>query len=483
MQRKRTVPAKRGYHTRQASGRSKAIGVALIVAALALLWFLLDTIIALGVGESRFYNVYVNGVPLKGYTKQQGYQWFEKLEADWQSRSFELYHGNDAWSFSPAMVGAQLNEEEAIERAWNFGHVGNIFARKSQIRSLAGEPQYFTSAISYDEALMEDFLRSVQQKTDKPAVDAVVALGDDGPWVKDKSSDGSKLDVDATLKILNNLMLTGAAGERMELPVEILKPAITTEDASESLNVIAEFTTGIVGSRESRKWNIKKALSSFNGVTVYPGMQMGFNEIVGERTQAHGFKKAPEFSEGTTTEDYGGGVCQASTTLYGALLQSGMTIVRRSPHSMTVGYVYPSLDAAVTNTGSKDLVFRNDSDHPMYIYTNVTEASATVKIYGARPPYHYDYDYKVLMDNIPGTREVLRVDTTGEYATYTDEKVLGSEAKMGRKSEGWLISYDWETGEEVKREKLSTDYYEPGVTVYYTGTQVRSGPSATPTPW
>ncbi|NLF27855.1 MAG: hypothetical protein GX592_08150 [Clostridiales bacterium] len=482
MQRKRTLPAKRGYHKKPALTRSKAVALALIILALVLIWFLIDTIFS-GVLGSSFYNVYVNGVPMNGLTWEDGVRLFERLEADWQNKSFELYYRDNSWSFSPSQVGAELNEEEALVRAWNFGNSGNFFTQKSQIRALMANPEHITSAIKWNEARMEDFLRSIQQKTDAPAVDAVVALEDDRPRIVKESSDGSALDLEATREILHNLMLTGENGERLELPVEVLKPAITTEVASESMNVIAEFKTSIVGSRDSRKSNIRKALSYFNGQTIPPGVQMGFNEIVGERTQSRGFKKAPEFSEGTTKDDYGGGVCQASTTLYGALLQSGMTIVRRSSHSMTVAYVYPSLDAAVTNTGSKDLVFRNDSDHPMYIFTKVTEASATVKIYGARPPYRYDYKYNVLEDNIPGTREVLRVDTTGEYATYSDEKVLGSEAKMGRKSEGYLISYDWDTGEEVKREKLSTDYYEPGVTVYYTGAKVRTGPSQTPTPW
>lgn len=456
---------------RRRNPRARLIGFLAIAVLIGVIVFAIDTIAVLGVGEARFYNVTLNGISLKGYTKAEGYQLFSTLEAGWSDKVYTLTYGDHVWEFSPSLVNAELNEEKWLELAWNFGHVGNVFQRKSQVRALKDNPVAFTSEITYDEELLNRFIASIQAVTDKEPQDAVVVLGETAPVIYSESESGSRLDVDKLMETLNSLMLTGEGST--ELSVDILEPAIDSSEASSSLKIIATCQTDTSSSRTNRVINIAVALGRFNAVTVEPGVEISFNEVVGERTTARGFKEAPEFSEGEVKNGIGGGTCQASTTLYGALLEAGMTIVRRSPHSMTVSYVEPSLDAAVTDTSSKDLVFRNDTDSPMYIYTNVNKSKATVVIYGKRPPYRYVIESKVLQDNIAPTREVTRVDTTGEYATYTDERVLGSTGKSGRVSEAYRVSYDWDTGEEVARDKLSTDTYSAGVTVYYVGTQER----------
>lgn len=486
MQQRRVVP----QHNRPNSKRKKQkqnqnrfVGFLLLVLLLILIWFLLDTMIALGIGKPSFYNVYVNGIRMRGYTYEEGSQLFESLESDWINQSYEVYAGDKTWTFTPSMIGADLNENGALQRAWNFGHIGNIFTRKAQIKSLKNEPEYFVSEITYDEALMDNFIQTLQQEIDIEPVDAIVVLDVNAPRVEQQSSNGAALDVEETLALLKNLLLVGSNGDRAELPVEVLVPSISTDDISGSLSVIVEYSTSIDGSRSNRKYNVKKALSFFNSMEIAPGVEISFNEVVGARSKARGFKEAIEYSEGESITGYGGGTCQASTTLYGALLKAGMTIVRRSNHSMTVAYVKPSLDAAVTDTSSKDLVFRNDTENSIYLYTSGTDSTVTVTIYGSRPAFRYEFWSNVLEKNIAGTSEKTRVDTTGEYATYTDERVLGTQGKPGLRSEGWLISYDWNSGEEVSRQKLSTDYYKPGLTIYYIGTQERVGALATQTPW
>ena len=115
---------------------------------------------------------------------------------------------------------------------------------------------------------------------------------------------------------------------------------------------------------------------------------MDFNALAGKRTEENGYQEAPEYAGNRTTNGIGGGVCQAATTMYGAMLKAGMTILERSPHTMTVSYVDPSLDAAVSDTG-KNLVFRNDRDSAIYIYTEVTSQYATVYVYGQKTEYRY----------------------------------------------------------------------------------------------
>lgn len=487
MQGKRSAPARRetrnySYPPQRRSGkkrsspRKRLLGLFLLLALIALLAFALDMIIALGIGTPKFYNVCVNGVSLRGMTREEGFAYFDALESTWQDTSYELYYGENSWTFSPATLNAALNEEEAIERAWNYGHVGTIFERKSQVQMIAHNPAQLESEITYDQALMDAFISTLQQAIDREPVDALIAADVDRPRVVSGSSDGAQLQTEETIELLLHLLIYGSEETRIELPVEILKPALTTETANAMLGSgepIAQVRTSIVGSSSNRKNNVRVALSRFNGLRLDPGQQISFNAVALERTLANGYKEGIEYSEGESTSGIGGGVCQASTTLYTALLQAGVTIVQRSPHSMTVDYVPASCDAAVTDTGSKDLVFRNDSENPIFIYTTVTDANAYVYIYGARPAYRYEFRPVIIQDNIEATSESVRVDTTGEYATYTDEKVLVTEGRKGRISELYRDSYDWDTGELVATELISHDVYTAGKNIYYVGTQVR----------
>ena len=461
--------------------RRRIIVLVALIAIVAVLWYALDTMITLGVGTPRFYNVYVNGVSLRGLTREEGFSMFADLEEDWKTRAYELYYGDQSWSFSPSTVNAQLNEDEVLERAWNYGRVGSVSYRKRQIKALNRDGYRFESDITYDETMLENFLSTIRTAINADPVDAVIAAELDGPRVVTESRTGYQLDEEQTRALLHDLLIYGSEEVRVELPVTVIEPSVTTEEAQSTLGsgeAVGECTTSIESSSSNRKTNVRVALSRFNGLRVDPGETVSFNAVALERTLANGYKEGVEYSEGESTTGIGGGTCQASTTLYGALLQAGVTIVERHNHSMTVGYVEPSLDASVTDSGSKDLVFRNDSDLPIYIYTTVTDTTATVRIYGEKPPYRYVFRSIVLEEDIPPSSERVVADTEGEYATYTDEKVLVTEGKTGMRSQLWRDSFDWETGEFIETIQISSDYYTPGRNVYYVGVQQR--PVATP---
>ena len=478
----RQVAARRPVSRRKKNPRARFIGLALIVLAIAILWFAIDTMVVLGLGDNQYYNVYVNGISLKGMSRLEASEMFKTLEENWSTRSLTLEYGDSQWEFSPNMVNAQLDIQTQLDLAWNYGHVGNLFTRKSQARYTQKNPQYYYSEITYDESLMDAFLSNIQASTDAEPVDAVVVLGVDKPSIQTNSVDGSSLDVEATRETLVEWMTTGQDGDTATLKVDVLEPAIQSSDVSTGLHIIVQYSTEIASSSGSNRYkNIVQALTYFNALEVTPGMEVSVNDVFRKRNQINGYYVAAEYSEGTTRDAYGGGVCQASSTIYGAVIRAGMTIVRRSPHSMTVAYLDPSLDAAITDSGSKDLVFRNDTESPIYIYSEVSGKKAIVTIYGNRPPYRYELISKVIEKSIPSTKVTTLVDTEGEYVTYTDEQYV-DKGKDGCRSEGWLISYDWETGEEVAREKVSTDTYSAGTTFVYVGAKERPTPTATGLP-
>lgn len=171
----------------------------------------------------------------------------------------------------------------------------------------------------------------------------------------------------------------------VEAPVQLLSPEITTEDLQSKLfrdtlgSCTTKFNAGLVG----RTTNVKLAASHINGTILNPGDVFSYNDVVGPRTYATGFKDATIFANGGAEDGVGGGICQVSSTLYVAALQSDMEIVERRNHSLYVSYVPLGQDATVSY-GSVDFRFRNNTDYPIKVVAGTNGSTLTVSLVGTK---------------------------------------------------------------------------------------------------
>lgn len=139
-------------------------------------------------------------------------------------------------------------------------------------------------------------------------------------------------------------------------------------------------TTDYSDSSSNRINNIKTAAANINMMIIEPGQTVSMNQAFKPRTEANGYRLAGVYSNGETILGIGGGICQVSSTVYNAAMNSGLTVVERYPHSMPVHYLPLGLDAAISS-GSKDLKVRNDFSFPVVVGTITTANSLTVNIY------------------------------------------------------------------------------------------------------
>ena len=418
-------------------------------------------------------NIYVNGIDVSRYSQEEG---AESVRAEIDSRlntNYTLSWGDSSWTFSAADFNGTIETDSIMNRAWNIGHVGNIFDRSASIRSLKSNPIYLTAPLVYDKDLVSAYVDAIYDQLYIAPKDAQVAADLSNPYLASEAASGQELDKETAREQIISLLETGEGGS--VLPVIELEPAISTEQAMSSLDLIITYRTDTSARGYNGRFNVRKALMAFYGMIVQPGEIVSFNEVVGPRSEQRGWQKGTEYiGGGKTQEGYGGGVCQASSTLYGALLKAGMTIMERSPHSMTVAYVDPSIDAAVSDD-RKDLVFCNNTPNPITIYTEVTPEYATVQIYGVRPEYRYELESVIVRQDSQAVKTSYIADTEGKHCYFIDETALYKEGHAACTSQGWLIAYDWETGEEVSRLQLSSDNYESGYDIYWRGIHTRDG--------
>ena len=114
---------------------------------------------------------------------------------------------------------------------------------------------------------------------------------------------------------------------------------------------------------------------------IKPGHEFSFNETVGQRTEAKGYKGAAAYNNGEVVQEIGGGVCQVSTTLYNAVFKAGLKISYRRSHTFEPNYVTPGQDAAIS-WEQPDFRFVNTSSAPIGIRASYADRKATVSIYG-----------------------------------------------------------------------------------------------------
>lgn len=169
-----------------------------------------------------------------------------------------------------------------------------------------------------------------------------------------------------------------------QLPVDPKEPLIKTDHANDLgiTELIGRGESYFRGSISGRIHNVSLAASRVNGVLIPPGQTFSFNQTVGDISAATGYKQAYVIKSGRTVLDDGGGVCQVSTTLFRAALNSGLSIEERHAHSYRVSYYEqggwkPGFDATVY-APSYDLKIKNDT--PAHILIQATTDTKNLKL-------------------------------------------------------------------------------------------------------
>lgn len=227
-----------------------------------------------------------------------------------------------------------------------------------------------------------------------------------------------------------------------------------------------EFYTTYSSSSPERKHNVELCASALNNALIAPGEEFSFNRKVGPRTKERGYLDAKIIVGGAFADGIGGGVCQVSSTLYNALLVSGLEITEWHRHTLQVGYVAPSFDAMVSYYYA-DLKFYNNTDNPVYIKTSADGNTIKVSVFGEAADRKY-VRKSVITETLQQEEEII-ADEAGEFPDlYFGERRVVSYGRAGIKSEGYILEYDFK-GRLLRERKVREDKYAGIKTVIVEG--------------
>ena len=227
-------------------------------------------------------------------------------------------------------------------------------------------------------------LNAIHKKVYKEAKNASYSLD---PYAIYPSENG--LDFDFSIEEANNLLQT--AENTVELPLKTIKPNVTTNMLGIEAfpDLLSEFTTYYATYERNRSTNIQLSTGSINGLVLMPGDIFSYNEVVGERTSARGYKLAGVYENGKVVQGIGGGICQTSTTLFNAALFANLEIVEHANHMFIPSYSSAGRDATVSY-GTLDFKFKNSRNYPIKIVSYAQNGVVNFKLYGHKEPTEYN---------------------------------------------------------------------------------------------
>lgn len=288
----------------------------------------------------------------------------------------------------------------------------------------------FEAKVVIDNEKMAGVLTAIQNELHQEPVNATFK-GVDATGIQfEKEKVGVNITTENLIADIEGFLAKGNTTGEIIATNNPTNPEITVATLSEKIQLIGTFSTTSTASANST-FNMGKAMGLCDGSVIEPGATWSFNACTGNSNLASaGWKSARVISGGQFVNGYGGGICQASTTIYNAALRANLAIVMRYNHTYPSTYAKVGFDATV-DYPSKDLKLQNNSKYPVYLQCIMDGRKLTVNIYGA-PDNTFD--------------EIT-------FESSTTNRVAGSHYDVA------AYRILWKDGMVVKREQLISSRY------------------------
>lgn len=233
-----------------------------------------------------------------------------------------------------------------------------------------------------------DLTKKFSQQFNLDAKPMHLQVRDEYSTLFDPGYDGKRLLLLESANLLSEKLresLTHHVSLEVQLPYEII-PISVPKSAKKLgiLSLIGAGSSNFSGSSSDRIFNIRHALKNFQGRLLAPKEELSFVEILGPVEEETGYRPELVIRNNKTEPEFGGGICQVSTTLFRAAVRSGLEITARRNHSYPVKYYQPVGFDATVFVPRPDLKFRNNTDAYILLYSKIQGSTLTFEIYGTR---------------------------------------------------------------------------------------------------
>ena len=241
-----------------------------------------------------------------------------------------------------------------------------------------------TSQTNLDQAAIKAYLEDLARKVNSDPVDAKFSITDGKVTTFTEEKIGITLDAEKSLQTLISALTSKELPAQITLNYDSKKPAINYGEVNNFgiSALIGEGTSNFKGSPSNRIHNIKVATDRYNGLLIKPGEEFSFVKALGEVDGDHGYLPELVIKNNVTEPEFGGGICQVSSTAFRAAIYSGLKITARRNHAYPVSYYNPQGMDATVYVPNPDLRFVNNTPGYILIQTKIVGTVLTFDFYG-----------------------------------------------------------------------------------------------------
>lgn len=268
------------------------------------------------------------------------------------------------------------------------------------------------------------------------------------------AKNGRSLDDEKTAQaIIRSIIHLTQTPTTIAIKVEKSPPFDESENNFAITDLLNHSETSFAGSPTNRRKNITRGSALINGLLVAPGEAFSLVKALGTIDRIHGFFPELVIKENKTIPEFGGGLCQVSTTLFRAVARAGLEVLERRNHSYRVSYYEPPVgfDATIYDP-APDFRFKNDTPQHILIQSSVKGNSMIVELWGTNDGRRIEID-KPTVYNIKKAGKTKIIETSdlppGEKKC-TERAHDGADAFFERR-----IFY---TGGAIKKETYKSHY-------------------------
>ena len=262
---------------------------------------------------------------------------------------------------------------------------------------------------------------------------------------------GLTLDVHGTLDVLAEAMFHGLGTVQARIVRDGVKHTAKDLENLDLSAVLGRFESRYNGQDQDRSYNLRTAARHVDGIVLKPGEVFDFNAIVGERSEANGFRPATVIAGGELTDGVGGGTCQIAGTLHAAVFFAGLPFVERNTHTRPSSYLKLGLDATVAYP-KLNFKFQNDLAQPIAIGVKVGDGRVLAEVRGPKSVAR-EVSFVRRIDEVTPYTETTREDPT----LPSGVRVLSQRGVAGFRVTSFRTIRDVHT-HKIVRERRSDSY-------------------------
>lgn len=403
-----------------------SIAFILIIILIAIFWGVKNNNLINNFSTLVYPESYVLEKDVSGLTKETLHSELESMIGEIGNTVIKINIGKKSFETTYKDIDVSIPYDEFSKQILDYGKDQNFLTKLDLIKNPVKKSYEFE--FSYNEEKFNEFLATIAEDVNVAPVNSTIDISG-GNISTTESAGGYTLNSDELLANLKLAMKDISPKTELVLDTTLLPVAeAISQEALQGVNYkVSTFTTSYPPGESG--YNLQIATNNIDNILLMPGDTFSCEQAIGPTTPENGFVLANTYVAGKVVKNYGGGVCQVSSTLYNTILGAGIIPFERQNHMMPVSYVPIGLDSTLAD-GIIDLKFTNEFDYPIVINSVAGNGTLTIEF----------WSNKTVLNGL----------------TYAPKSVQTSSLS----ADAYLCSYD-SNGNLVSEQFLDTSTYQP----------------------